>query len=93
MLFGTLSSTYRTCGKPDCVCHKGERHGPYLHVSYREGGRTRGYYVPAALEKQVREGIESWQEFQRLALQFAEHNRALLGLAARAGRKAKDKTR
>jgi hypothetical protein len=61
MLFGTLSETFRPCGKPECVCHKGQRHGPYLHVSYRESGRTRGYYVPAAREQQVREGIAAWQ--------------------------------
>jgi hypothetical protein len=93
MLFGTLSSTYRTCGKPDCVCHKGERHGPYLHVSFRESGRTRGYYVPAAREKQVREGIEAWQRFQQLALKVAQDNRARLGLGTRARRKAKKETR
>ena len=53
LLFGSLSSTFRTCGKPDCVCHKGERHGPYLHVSYRMDGRTRSYYVPAELHERV----------------------------------------
>jgi hypothetical protein len=93
MLFGSLSSTYRTCGKPDCVCHTGQRHGPYLHVSYREGGRTRGYYVPATLEAQVREGIEAWQRFQAAALKAAEHNRLALGLAPRRGRSAKEKAR
>jgi len=89
LLFGTLSSTFRTCGKADCVCHSGQRHGPYLHVSYREAGRTRGYYVPAALEQQVREGIEAWQRFQYIALDLAEKNRIRLGLGSRRNRKAK----
>jgi hypothetical protein len=93
MLFGTLSSTYRTCGKPECVCHNGQRHGPYLHVSYREGGRTRGYYVPAALEQQVRQGIDAWQRFQQIALEMAEQNRVRLGLTPRPRRKTKEKTR
>lgn len=93
LLFGTLSATFRTCGKPDCVCHSGQRHGPYLHVSYREAGRTRGYYVPAALEQQVREGIEAWQRFQSIALDLAEQNRIRLGLGSGRNRKAKGRTR
>jgi Family of unknown function (DUF6788) len=93
MLFGTLSETFRTCGKPECVCHKGQRHGPYLHVSYRESGRTRGYYVPAAREQQVREGIAAWQRFQQLALQMAEDNRVAMGLASKGRGKAKERSR
>jgi hypothetical protein len=93
MLFGSLSETFRTCGKPECVCHKGQRHGPYLHVSYRESGRTRGYYVPAAVEQQVREGMAAWQQFQKLALQMAEDNRVRLGLATKGRRKAKERSR
>jgi len=26
---GTISRRYMACGKPNCKCHKGEKHGPY----------------------------------------------------------------
>ncbi len=87
LLFGTVSSTYRTCGKPECVCHKGERHGPYLHVSYRQDGRTKGYYVPAQLGEQVATGIRAWQRFQEIAQEVAEENRLALGLGVARGPK------
>lgn len=80
LLFGSVSTTYRTCGKAECVCHQGERHGPYLHVSYRQGGRTRGYYVPSGRHEQVTAGVRAWKRFQEIADELAERNRIALGL-------------
>ena len=43
-LFGTLSETYRTCGRPGCRCHQGHKHGPHLYVSFRGAdGTTTGF--------------------------------------------------
>ena len=47
-VLGTLSETYRTCGRAGSHCQgDGPKHGPHLNVSYRgEKGKTTGYYVP-----------------------------------------------
>ena len=57
-VFGTLSETYRTCGRAGCHCQgDGPKHGP-LNVSYRgEKGKTTGYYVPKGAEEATREGV------------------------------------
>src|SRR5437879_10177905 len=39
-LFGTLSETYRTCGRPGCRCQQGQKHGPHLYVSFRGPSRS-----------------------------------------------------
>jgi Family of unknown function (DUF6788) len=82
LLFGSVSSTYRTCGKASCACRTdaSKRHGPYVHVSYRADGQTRSYNVPAELKAQVAEGIAAWERFQQLARELAEHRRLELGL-------------
>ena len=43
-VFGTLSETYRTCGRAGCHCQQGgPKHGPHLNISYRgEKGKTTG---------------------------------------------------
>ena len=79
-LFGTGTSFYSECGQPSCACHDGERHGPYLRVTYREGGRTRGYYVPAEVRETVLEGLRSWDRFVEIARELAEENRRVLGV-------------
>jgi hypothetical protein len=66
-IFGTLSQTYRTCGTAGCRCHHGgPKHGPHLYVSYRgPSGKTTGYYVPKALQPQVRKGVQCWSRIQK----------------------------
>lgn len=83
-LFGTISETYRTCGTPGCSCHRnGPKHGPHLYVSYRgDKGKTTGYYVPKAIQQEVREGIESWSQLQDQLRQLAQLNRERLMAAA-----------
>jgi len=66
-LFGTISETYRTCGTPGCRCHHGgPKHGPHLYVSYSgPAGKTTGYYVPKAIQPEVRKGIHAWNRLQK----------------------------
>ena len=82
LLFGSLSTTYRTCGKPSCACRTdtSKRHGPYTHVSYRGDGRTQSYNVPTELKDTVSEGVAAWERFQEIARELAEHRRVELGL-------------
>ncbi len=78
-LFGSLSETYRTCGRPGCRCHQGHKHGPHLYVSFRgPDGTTTGYYVPQDLAEPMRQGVAAWQELQEGLRQLAELNRQRL---------------
>src|SRR5437588_1583520 len=76
-VFGTLSETYRTCGRAGCPCQGGgPKHGPHLNISYRgEKGKTTGYYVPQAAEEATREGVAAWQKLQACLRQLAELNK------------------
>ena len=76
-VFGTLSETYRTCGRAGCHCQSGgTKHGPHLNVSYRgEKGKTTGYYVPQAAEEATREGVAAWQRMQQCLRELAELNK------------------
>jgi len=60
-VFGSLSETYRTWGRPGCRCHPGHKHGPHLYVSFRGPDGTTGYDVPQALAKPLRQGVAAWQ--------------------------------
>ena len=76
-VFGTLSETYRTCGRAGCHCQRGgPKHGPHLNVSYRgEKGKTTGYYVPQGAEEATRQGVAAWQEMQQCLRALAELNK------------------
>ena len=76
-VFGTLSETYRTCGRAGCHCQRGgPKHGPHLNVSYRgEKGKTTGYYVPQGAKEATRQGVAAWQKLQECLRQLAELNK------------------
>ena len=76
-IFGTLSTTYRTCGHPGCHCQgSGPKHGPHLNISYRsEEGKTTGYYVPHAAQRATRQGVAAWEKLQKRLRQLAELNK------------------
>jgi hypothetical protein len=81
-IHGTLSESYRTCGNPRCCCHaQGPKHGPHLYISYRgESGKTTGYYVPKAVENEVRREAEACSQLQTQLRRLSALNkeRALL---------------
>src|ERR1700730_10682712 len=76
-IFGTLSESYRTCGRAGCHCQgDGPKHGPHLNISYRgEKGKTTGYYVPQGAEEATREGVAAWQKLQACLRELAELNK------------------
>jgi len=79
-IFGTLSETYRTCGRAGCHCQgDGPKHGPHLNVSYRgEKGKTTGYYVPHHAETEIRQGVEAWSQLQDRLRELAALNKERL---------------
>jgi hypothetical protein len=76
-VFGTLSESHRTCGRPGCHCQTGgPKHGPHLNISYRgEKGKTTGYYVQKGAEEATREGVAAWQKLQECLRELAELNK------------------
>jgi uncharacterized protein DUF6788 len=79
VLRGSLTERYLTCGKPDCKCARGERHGPvwYLSVSLDQAHRT-GSTVPSQQLEQVRRWIENYHRVKDRLEKISDINRELL---------------
>lgn len=45
---GSVHMEFKRCGKPKCRCNQGLHHGPYFYHYWRERGRLKKRYVPAA---------------------------------------------
>ena len=56
---GSLMAQYKSCGRANCRCSKGSKHGPFFyHVWYVRGRRHKRYVRKADLE-QTKAGIEA----------------------------------
>ena len=69
VLRASVVERFTQCGKGQCKCMRGEKHGPfsYLTVSYAKG-RTRQIYLP----KTLRAVADTWVRNYRQALDLLE---------------------
>ncbi len=76
---GSVSETWRRCGKPNCACaqpgHPG--HGPRYLWTRSAGGRTRSRQLAAAELDKVRREIASYRRFVAVTEQIVEVNEAI----------------
>ena len=74
---GTVHAQWVRCGKPNCRCHEGHKHGPYYHLFWREGGRLRKRYLKPAEVAEVRAACEARRANQRLLKDMWEEFRSI----------------
>jgi len=77
---GSLTETFRACGKPTCACHRRDHpgHGPYYAFTTKVAGRTRTVQLRAGsrLDKFQRE-VDTYKEFRALSEKLIEVNEAI----------------
>jgi hypothetical protein len=61
---GSLFTRYGTCGKENCACRTGQKHGPYFVLSTRSGGKGGFAYLEAERADEVRGLVERHRKFR-----------------------------
>ncbi len=79
VLRGSLTETYKRCGRPNCHCTSGPGHGPkrYLVIS-QPGGRPRRNYVPNAAHERVASLIGNFNRLREALNEICAINTELL---------------
>ena len=79
---GSLSQTYRRCGKPSCHCARGEGH-PSWYLTFMVGGKKRVERIPVEWVDEVRRRVEAGREFKQAVAEVFAANAQLLVLERR----------
>jgi hypothetical protein len=87
MLWGSLGEVYRRCGRANCHCAKGEKHGPVFYLTRNQDGHTRNIYVPSELHDEVAAGVTAYRRYRELGQQIAKANARQLGLGKKRRRR------
>lgn len=76
---------YLTCGKKNCRCQRGFKHGPFYYLVQCLGtGRVRKFLLKTPEQrKAARAGIAAHAKFQRQLAELSEINTELLRRGAR----------
>jgi len=64
-LQGSLFTRYGECGKLNCACRTGIKHGPYYVLSTRSAGRAGFAYVESGKLEVTREHVDGYRRFRR----------------------------
>jgi hypothetical protein len=77
---GSITETFRPCGKPNCACHRQDHpgHGPYYAFTTKVAGKTRTVQLRsgARLAKFQRE-VDAYREFRALSEKLIAVNDAI----------------
>jgi hypothetical protein len=82
-LQGSLFPRYGRCGKANCVCRTGRRHGPYYVLSSRSAGRGAFAYLDAEEVERARDLLARHREFRRGLARLRRINADLVTLLRR----------
>jgi len=76
---GNVYEMARKCGKPNCLCTRGELHRSMV-LSWSEGGRTRLLSIPSERLRELREKSEEYLRFRRGRARVTEICREILAV-------------
>jgi hypothetical protein len=81
VLRASLIERFTQCGKGECKCMRGEKHGPayYLTVSYAKG-KTRQVYVPKDLRPLAQKWVRNYQQAMTVLEEISSINLELIRL-------------
>lgn len=82
-LQGSLFVRYGVCGKENCVCRTGRRHGPYFVLSVRSGGKGAFAYLEGPRAEEARTLVRRHREFKAGLRRLRLVNAELLALLRR----------
>ena len=80
LLRASFVKQFLTCGKKNCRCRRGFKHGPFFYlVQAAGGGRVRKFLLKTPeMRKQARAGIAAHRKWQRRLAEISEINTELL---------------
>lgn len=78
LISGSFLRRFSTCSRPECRCHKGQRHGPRFYVVVTEEKAQRQHYVPREQVKAVQAGIRQYRRLLKIVAKLTRINLELM---------------
>lgn len=79
LLPGSLSQSWRRCGKPTCHCATGPGHASW-YLAFMVGGKQRVEHIPGAWATDVQRRVAAGREFKHAVAEVLAANAQLLVL-------------
>jgi hypothetical protein len=80
LLRASFVERFTTCGKPNCCCARGERHGPFYYLAVGlKSGQVRKFLLKSSDQQALaRHGVSAYQSFRDDLEELSQINGELL---------------
>jgi hypothetical protein len=78
LICGSSFERFSTCSRPQCGCHKGQRHGPRTYVAVTVQKVQKQHYVPKEQVEAVEKGIRQYHRLLEIVLDVTRINLELM---------------
>lgn len=80
LLRASFVERFTTCGKPNCCCARGERHGPFYYLAVGlKSGQVRKFLLKSSDQQALaRHGVSAYQSFWNDLEELSQINGELL---------------
>jgi len=82
MVQGSYLERFSVCSRPNCACHRGQKHGPRYYLVVYHDKKQRQVYVPQAQRDVILQGLNQHEQLLAIVKQITRINLELM----RAGR-------
>lgn len=79
---GNVYELARKCGKPNCICKRGDLHRSMV-LTWSEEGKSRLLSIPSGRLVEIKKKSEEYLRFRRARARVTEIHREILGLVDR----------
>jgi hypothetical protein len=80
MLKGSVVKKYKACGKEGCKCTKGDLHGPFYYLTYKEEGKTKMIFLRRNIWESAIKLNDNYRTFRSKRAQISKINSQILKL-------------
>ena len=80
MLYGSVVEKYIMCGKKGCKCTRGELHGPFYYLTYKEEAKTKMIFLKKGVNKRAKLLNDNYKSFRKNRARVSMINKEILAL-------------
>ncbi|MBA7667687.1 hypothetical protein ES703_75784 [subsurface metagenome] len=82
LIRGSFFQRFSTCSRPNCSCHKGQKHGPRAYVAVTQEKAQKQHYIPKQQVNAVQKGIRQYHRLLDIVVRISVINLELMRLKA-----------
>ncbi|MEA3307665.1 MAG: DUF6788 family protein [Elusimicrobiota bacterium] len=85
-IMGCIHLRYTSCGKGNCKCMRGEKHGPFVYVTIRVNGKIIQRYAGKTKDKALLKKIKNYRDYKNKLNRLCKVHKSIEELWRKVGR-------